>query len=305
MELRQLEYFLAVAEEASFTRAAGRVHVAQPGISSQVRALERELGQALLDRSGRQVTVTEVGAAVLPYARAALEAVAGVREVVQELDALTRGRVRVGMVAASGAFRVADLLARFHSAHPAVELSLHQDESSQLLDDLADGSLDLALVGVSGQVSSALRRVGRQVIVEDRLMAGVHPGHPLANRRTVSLRTVVAHPLICVPPGTGMRKALQDGCAAIGVEPVIALEAADPLVVAQLAARRLGVAILPESSAGIEPTLHMAAISRPQLRSRIELAWRTEGSVGPAARAMIATAREFFQTPPESPATSA
>lgn len=305
MELRQLEYFLAVADEASFTRAAERVHVAQPGISAQVRALERELGEALLDRSGRRVTVTEVGAAVLPYARAALEAVAGVREAVQELGALTRGRVRVGMVAASGAFGVADLLARFHCAHPAVEISLRQDESAQLLRGLAEGWLDLALVGVSGQVSAALRRVGRQLIVEDRLMAGVHPGHALANRRTVSLRRVVAHPLICVPRGTGMRKALQDGCAALGVEPVVALEAADPLVVAQLAARRLGVAILPESSAGIEPTLHLAAISRPQLRSRIELAWRIEGSVGPAARAMIATAREFFDAPADSPAASA
>src|SRR5215207_1517289 len=100
MELRQLEYFVAVAEEGSFTRAAARVHVAQPGVSAQVRQLERELGQLLLDRSGRSVRLTEVGAAVLPYARAALEAVTGARLAVDEMTGLLRGHVAVGMLTA-------------------------------------------------------------------------------------------------------------------------------------------------------------------------------------------------------------
>src|SRR3954452_1135866 len=102
MELRQLEYFVAVAEEASFTRGAARVHVAQPGVSAQIRQLERELGQELLDRSGRTIRLTEVGAAVLPYARAALGAVTGAREVVYDLTGLLRGRVTVGMLIACG-----------------------------------------------------------------------------------------------------------------------------------------------------------------------------------------------------------
>src|SRR5436190_20936586 len=100
MELRQLEYFVAVAEEASFTKAAARVHVAQPGVSAQIRQLERELGQDLFDRTGRAVRLTEVGVAVLPYARAALEAVAGARLAVDELTGLLRGRIAVGMLTA-------------------------------------------------------------------------------------------------------------------------------------------------------------------------------------------------------------
>src|SRR5690242_21123495 len=100
MELRQLEYFVAVAEEGSFTRAAARVHVAQPGVSAQVRQLERELGQELFDRSGRTVRLTEVGEAVLPFARAALEAVDGAHRTVEELTGLLRGQVAVGMVTA-------------------------------------------------------------------------------------------------------------------------------------------------------------------------------------------------------------
>src|SRR4051812_2373139 len=103
MELRQLAYFVAVAEEGSFTRAAERVNIAQPGVSAQIRQLERELGQELLDRSVRSVRLTEVGAAVLPYARAALEAVDGARQAVAELSGLLRGQVSVGMLTACGA----------------------------------------------------------------------------------------------------------------------------------------------------------------------------------------------------------
>src|ERR1035438_6139020 len=97
MELRQLEYLVAVAEEANFTRAAERVHISQSGVSAQVRQLEQELGQQLLDRSGRSVRLTEVGAAVLPYAHAALDAVGNARLAVDQLAGLVRGQVTVGM----------------------------------------------------------------------------------------------------------------------------------------------------------------------------------------------------------------
>jgi DNA-binding transcriptional LysR family regulator len=282
--------------------------VAQPGVSAQVRRLERELGETLLDRSGRQVTVTEVGAAVLPHARAALRAVESIRDTVQELGELTSGRVRVGMVAASGAFGVADLLAAFHTAHPGVEISLLQGESAALREGLADGALDLALIGAAGRERESSPQLARQIVVDDRLTAGVAAGHPLALRRTISLRSLVEHALMCVPRGTGMRTALEEGCATIGVEPRIAFEAADPAVLAQLAARGLGVAILPASSRGIEPSLAVLAISRPQMRSRIELAWRADGNwapPSPAARALITAARAHFAKASSRPSRSA
>jgi DNA-binding transcriptional LysR family regulator len=228
-----------------------------------------------------------------------------VRATVQELGELTRGRVRLGMVAASGAFGVADLLAGFHHGHPGVEISLLQDESAALRAALVDGTLDLALLGTAGREPSSTARLARQIVVDDRLTAAVAPGHPLAARRAVSLRTVVEHPLMCVPRGTGMRTALEEGCAEIGVEPRITFEAADPLVLAQLAARGLGVAILPASSQGIEPSLVVVAITRPQMRSRIELAWRDDGPLGPAARALIDAARVFFANAPSTLSSSA
>src|SRR5262245_24643763 len=117
MELRQLEYFVAVAEEANFTRAAQRVHVAQPAVSAQIARLERELGQPLFDRSRRAVRLTAAGEAALPFARQALRAVADVSTAVDEVGELVRGSVTIGTVTAHNV-DMPELLAAFHTAHP-------------------------------------------------------------------------------------------------------------------------------------------------------------------------------------------
>src|SRR5689334_14606233 len=151
IDVKGLRSFVVVAEEASFTRAAARVHVAQPGVSAQVRRLESELGQRLLDRSGRSVRLTEAGAAVLPFARAALDAVAGARLAVDELAGLVRGQVTVGMVSGCALPVLAELLAGFHKQYPGVAISLTEDTSDRLAAKLGDGRLDLALIGVAGE----------------------------------------------------------------------------------------------------------------------------------------------------------
>src|SRR5580700_241117 len=122
-----LRSFVVVAEEASFTRAAERVHVAQPGVSAQVRRLESELGHQLLDRSGRSVRLTDVGAAVLPFARAALDAVTNARLAVDELAGLIRGQVTVGMVSGCALPVLAELLAAFRGMYPGVTITLTED----------------------------------------------------------------------------------------------------------------------------------------------------------------------------------
>jgi DNA-binding transcriptional LysR family regulator len=288
MELRQLEYFVAVAEEANFTRAAERVHVAQPGVSAQIRRLERELGQPLLDRSGRTVRLTEAGAAVLPYARAALAAVAGARLAVDEVTGLLRGRVAVGMITSCSLNDLSDLLARFHRAHPGVEITLSEDNSDRLLADLRDGRLDLALVGLA---TAPPPGIDTQVVIDEALVAAVGLGDPLAGRTSIPLTALRDRALISLPRGTGLRTCLDEACAAADVRPRIAFEASDPSVLARLAARGLGVAILPESISGADD-LRALEVTRPRLRSRIELAWRTGGPSGPAARAFAEQARE-------------
>jgi DNA-binding transcriptional LysR family regulator len=298
MELRQLTYFVAVAEEASFTRAAARVHVAQPGVSAQIRQLERELGEPLLDRSGRTVRLTAVGAAVLTYARAALEAVDGLRLTVDAFAGLVRGRVAVGMITACSSLDLTNLLAAFHQEHPGVEIMLSEATSDHLLDGLLAGQLDLAFVGLAAPAPAG---IATQVVVDESLMAAVGLDDPLAGTASITLDDLREHALICLPRGTGVRAALDDGCALAGFQPRIAFEASDPRVVAQLGARGLGLAILPASMATAQPAeLHPIAIVNPELRSRLELAWCADGPTSPAARALILRARAAFSGAPAS-----
>ena len=289
MELHQLEYFVAVAEEASFTRAAGRVHVAQPGVSAQVRRLESELGQQLLDRSGRSVRLTEVGSAVLPFARAALDAVANARLAVDDLAGLVRGQVTVGMVSGCALPVLAELLAGFHDRHPGVAIALVEDNSDRLVERLRDGRLDLALIGSAEQTPADIDSV---VLVDEELVAVVAPGHPLAGAGAgagaITIRQLRDLPLVSLPRGTGVRAALDAACAAAGFTPRIVFEASALPMVVELAGRGLGLAVVPAS---IPNGPGILRITDPRLRSRLELAWRCAPAANPAARALIEQAR--------------
>lgn len=284
MELRQLEYLVAVVEEASFSRAAQRVHVTQPGVSAQIRQLERELGQPLLDRSGRSVRPTEAGASVLPYARAALAAATGARHAVDELTGLLRGRLTVGTVGAISTtrFDLTAMVTAFHTDHPNVRITLTVASSTELIEQTRGGECDLALVGLGTHTPTGLDTLD---VTDEPLIAAVGADHPLAGRATIALPTLVKHPLITLHQGTGIRTSIDDACAAAGLRPEVTCEVAEPPVAIQLARHGLGVAVVPVTV----PThdTHPVPITRPQLRSRIALAWRTDGPINPAARAFL------------------
>ncbi len=287
MELRQLEYFVAVAEEANFTRAAAKVHVAQPGVSAQIRQLEREFGEELLDRSARTVRLTKVGAAVLPYARAVLASAHGARQAVEELTGLVHGHVAVGMVTACSAVDLFDLLASFHQGHPTIDITLTEANSDRLIESLLNGDLDLAWVGLGGAPPAGIET---QLIADEELVAGVGHADALALKESITLEELRECAVISLPRGTGLRQALDEACAAAGFQPHIAFEVGNPAVAVQLAARGLGVAILPESTGQASPELKALTMTHPRIRARVALAWRAEGPITPAARALIADA---------------
>jgi DNA-binding transcriptional LysR family regulator len=294
MELRQLEYFVTVVDQASFTRAAEELHVAQPGVSAQIRQLEREFGQQLLDRSGRTVRPTQAGEAVLRYAREALGAADGARHAVDELSGMVRGRVAVGMVVACSSIDLADLLAEYHRDHPGVEISLSEADSAELIDRLLTGRLDMAFIGL-GMIDPPGLEL--QVIADEPIVAGVGKTDALATQHRIELEALLERSLISLPRGTGLRSCLDDACARAGLKPRISLEGTNLRILAQLAARGLGVAILPESVALSQgDNLHAIAID-PPLRGRVALAWRSEGPVSPAARALIGRARKGLNVP--------
>ncbi|WP_067808350.1 LysR family transcriptional regulator [Nocardia beijingensis] len=292
MELRHLRYFVTVAEEASFTRAAARLHLAQPGLSAQIRQLERELGHPLLDRGGRTVTLTEVGAAVLPHAKAALAAAERVGHTVDEFTGLLRGQVRIGLIsgAAVEEFDVAAVLADFHHDHPQVAISLTEDTSERMLAALGRGELDVALIGMTGAEPDPA--IGVEVVLETALVAAVAAAdHGFGAE--LPLTALRDRPLICLTPGTGIRGVFERACAAAGFEPTVAYEAAAPALLLRLAARGLGIAVVPELTAAEAAAfgVRMVRIVEPEPRGRLALAWRTDRPASPAAKVLLGQLR--------------
>jgi DNA-binding transcriptional LysR family regulator len=289
MELRQLEYFVAVAEERNFTRAAERVHISQSGVSAQIRQLERELGAELFERHTRAVTLTPAGEAALGPARAALAAAAAVGQAVGEVTGLIRGRLTVGMVVGCTVTPLFDALAAFHRAHPGVEISLQEGNSDQLVEYVRAGAIDLALVGTADEGPDGL---GMMTIISERLVAVVPPGHPLEGRR-VTTGALASYPVICMPHGTGLRAVFDRACAASGRQPVIAFEAGAADAIADLAVRGLGVGILSESMAETyRDRLTARVIADAKEPALLALLWKDTHN--PAVRELVTHCRKAF-----------
>ena len=238
MELRQLEYFVAVAEEANFTRAAQRIHVAQPAVSAQIARLEKEFGQPLLDRSHRTVRLTAAGEAALPFARQALRAVSDVRTAVDDVSELVRGSVTIGTVTAHNV-DMAALLAAFHSAHPAVEITLGTDDSPDALIDGVQSGQARPRDRVR-RLRRGARRAGCRGHHRRGIRGGGRRGRPLAPP-IVCFVEGAHHASVDRAPGRHrIRRRLDEACAAAKSPVRVAFEASTPLELADLAEHGLG-----------------------------------------------------------------
>ena len=291
MDLRQLSYFVAVAEDGQFTRAANRVSVAQPAVSAQIRRLERELGATLFHRDRRAVTLTIAGEALLPHARAALDAAQRGRDSIASLRGLLHGRLTIG-VAGPVDDRLARALGDFHRAHPAIEITLANHHNEPLLAAVADGDVDIGVVGIGAQPTP--RGIRTRVVSVEPLVAGIALGHPLAGRKTIGVGDLRDVPLVTLTRGSGLRTVLENAFRAAGFSPRIAAEAGDLDDVVALAAEGLGIAVLPRSALDGDG-LAIVRITRPRLERRTALAWSPAG-MSPAARAFLTLADERFSS---------
>ncbi|QRY48716.1 LysR family transcriptional regulator [Mycolicibacterium boenickei] len=295
MELRQLEYLVAVAEEESFTKAAARMHVAQSGVSAQILLLERELGQRLFDRSRPAVRLTKVGTALLKHARAALAAVADAKQVADEYGVALRGHVSVGLAASSSlAFDLVDMLAQFHRDHPLVEISLLEANTDDLVNGLLDGRHDVAIISPPATVPPDLRL---QLVADERLVAVMSPDHPFAGRSALVLEDLTGCQLITFSSTIGTRSTIDAAFTAAGIQPHVAIEASDPNVLAELASGGLGVALIPEPYARARDSrLHVMQIADLDLRGCLALVWNSARKPSASAARLIDHARRSLQS---------
>jgi LysR family transcriptional regulator, transcription activator of glutamate synthase operon len=296
MELRQLRYFEAVARHRHFTRAAEEVHVAQSALSHQVRRLEDELGTQLLDRTTRSVEPTHAGTLVASRARVILSEAAALREEVDELRGLVRGRVTVGALLFGGDLDVPALLAAFTSTFPQVEVGLREGTAQRMVDGMLEGAIDLAFI-LEEQPSDLFERLP---LSSEELAVVMSPSHPLAigsPPTPMGIAALADQRLIGFEDGSSVRKLVDDAFARAGVRPTIALEGNDLALVRALVAEGIGLAILPRTFAELPgPPVAVRALS-PALRMVVALWWRRGRHLSPAARAFVEFARARGRLP--------
>jgi DNA-binding transcriptional LysR family regulator len=283
MDLRQLRYFEAVARHRHFTRAADELHVAQSAVSHQVQRLERELGIELLRRTTRSVEPTEAGTLVAARARAVLAESEALLGEVEELRGLVRGRLTVGALLFGGELDIPAILAAFTSAFPHVEVGVREGTAQRMLDMLRDGSLDVAFA-LEKDRPEEVEGIG---LSREELTAAISPRHPLAGDAPLRVERLADHALIAFQPGSSTRAMVDAALARAGVQTRVAVEANDLALVRSMAARGLGVAVLPRSFAELPGPRVTVRPLQPTLRMEVVLWWLRDRRLSPAARAFV------------------
>lgn len=258
MDLRQLEYFAAVARHRHFRRAAEDLYVTQSAVSQQIRRLEAELGLALLRRTSRGVELTPAGAELLTRAEAILADVAGARAAMDEHASSLRGSVR--LAASTGdAMRLPAALARFQREHPGVRIALRQGLADEVLALLRAGSVDLAV----GHLDAA-PDLRDEPLAQEPLVLIVAQDDPLDGASDVRLWDLRERPFILAEPGSALRELVTEACAEAGFGPVPLFEVGDPTTVRFLVQAGLGVSVVPASwLAQPGPPVGSAALAPP------------------------------------------
>jgi DNA-binding transcriptional LysR family regulator len=245
MELRHLRYFVAVAEELHFTRAAERLHIAQPPLSQQIRALETELGVQLFERTRRSVALTDAGHALLIRAREVLSVAQALPGELQRVARGEVGQLRIGFSSTLPLTKLLrDVVADHRRSLPGVALNLREMHSQRQFDSLRRGELDVGLVRYNERAPEGIRL---EVLRRDPLRLVVPSPHRFARRKSVSIAECRDEAFIGFPgdAGTGTAPLLKRLCAEAGFEPNIAQEAREATTQIGLVAAGLGIAVLP------------------------------------------------------------
>jgi DNA-binding transcriptional LysR family regulator len=242
MEIHQLRYFVAVAEEGSFSRAAAKVRVAQPSLSQQIRKLEAEMGQPLFDRLPRSVVLTEAGRCLIDYARQILASIGDARRCVDEIKGEIAGKLAVGAIPTIAPYMLPGLVVAFQKHYPEVTLEIVEDVTDGITRRIEAGELDVALASTCQQ-SPTLRR---ESLGSEALLALVPEGHPLTNKTVIefddlkSQRFLLLHEMHC------LSQQVNHLLEARRLRPEIALAGSQLSTIANMVAAAIGVSIVPQ-----------------------------------------------------------
>jgi DNA-binding transcriptional LysR family regulator len=294
MELRHIHYFIAVAEELHFSRAAERLHISQPPLSQQIRDLEDELGVKLFERTKRQVNLTEAGSVFLERSYRVLAQLEQAIEATQQIGRGEVGRLSIGFVDSAMYTLLPEIVRVFRAQFPAVELRLHELTTAQQIQALCDKQVDV------GIVRSAISGPGLSVecLLPESLVLALPENHPLSAQTRVSLSTLANEAFILFPVKMGpvFYEQIMTICQQAGFRPKVAQEAVQMQTIVGLVAAGLGIAIVPAS---LQNFHRSGVIYRPlqeQIpKSGLYLAWR-QHDASPVISAFLSLARKTTQS---------
>jgi len=249
MELRHLRYFVAVAEEKSFTRAAERLHIAQPPLSRQIQQLEEDLGVVLIEKGVRPLRLTEAGAFFLAHAKPLLDQVHDLRTMTQRVGKVER-TLSIGFVASTLYGLLPDMIRRFRERHPEVEVLLHEMTTVEQLRALKEGRIDVGF----GRLKSEDPSIRRILLREERMVVALYPGHRLAGGEGgLRLRELIHEPLLVYPkaPRPSFADQVLAAFSEANLAPDHVQEVRELQIAMGLVAAGQGIAIVPESVQGM------------------------------------------------------
>ncbi|CAG5087164.1 Uncharacterized HTH-type transcriptional regulator ywbI [Thermobacillus xylanilyticus] len=291
MDLRQMQYVVQLAKERNFSRAAEKLHIAQPSLSQQLSKLENELGVLLFSRTTNSVEPTHAGTVFIEKAAVILDAVEQLRQEMDDLAQMRKGRLIVGSLPITGAHVLPHVLPVFRARYPEIEVTLVEDTTSRLEQLTAGGQTDLSLLSLPlGDPSLTW-----EPLIEEEIILAVPPRHRLAGRTGgVEVAELSGEPFIVLKKGQGFRKITLDLCLEAGIEPRIVFESGNIETVQSLVAAGMGIAFVPQMVARAPGTpfspVYLRLASAPT--RTLVIASRSGRYLSKAARAFIETLRE-------------
>jgi LysR family hydrogen peroxide-inducible transcriptional activator len=248
MEIHQLRYFVAVAEEGSFSHAAEREHVSQPSLSQQIQKLEAELNQQLFDRLPRSVVLTEAGRCLLEYARQILTGIADARRCVAALEQEVAGRLAVGAIPSIALFILPKLIGHFQHSYPKVIFELFEDTTEKLAQRVEDGTLDLVIASTSHETPS----LARHSLGKEPLLLLLPEKHRLARKKSIRWSDLASEKFLLLHDEHSVTIQVRQLLAANHLNPELVVRGAQLVTIARMVAAGLGVTVIPQMMTGTE-----------------------------------------------------
>lgn len=292
MDIRQIEYFVEVAKQLSFTKAAAALHVSQPSISKAIQNFEAELGVPLFYRSSKQLELTDAGQAVLINSMQVLESFQNLRSELTDLMQLKKGQIRIGIPPIVGAEFFSKLISVYKEQNPYIEILLTEVGTKRIREEIETGELDIGLVC---SVTSTNENLETIRFLKDPLQLIVHESHPLARQKTITMSDLANEAFIIYRKDFILFDRIMEQCKNHGFFPTIACETTQKDLFIEMVQAKLGIALLPEKIAEKIPydSIKRIPFKEEAIHLELGITWKKNKYLPYSVREFIQLAHEF------------